>query len=515
MSENKYQNLKDQDQPEMSVDAQNDDESPQNVSPSSTADAPQQGIAPPQADNADAQPVAQTVSGSQQTTDNQPPVILPHPPTPTAQEYTAQDVAHLNDAATGKITPETYSDLYGKKDTLGKIGTIFGLLVSGAGSGLTHQPNMLLDMMNKQIDRDLDSQQKNVTNNQNFLNLTYNHELQQAQSRRMQSENMLAQAQAQAIPTRMRYETAQAQQLEAQNAGLASFNRAKNNMYAGIYQNLANSSANNPQGMQVLDNVVKPAIVNQMQQNNQKAAAAQQLNTVNFSRQNPMQQQQNQQQQSQPQQQGGVDIPKMQKMINLGKIAPDVPGAIAPSDVPEVTRESAMVDTNRNLTKIWDDSFKKLDQSLLAGKLNPEMRKAEIDAVATRIAHDSGAMSTDQAQNILDGMFPNAQDKLSPNARSEKYRKGLEHFQGMESATPTLDRYGLKTQFPNYTFTQQGKNKKAAATSQSQLQTASINGKSAVTRKTPDGRTALFDPDSKEFLGYQDANEITSTQPTD
>jgi hypothetical protein len=73
-------------------------------------------------------------------------------------EHAAHFQADLN---TGKVTPETYQDLFNKQGTLGKIGTIFGLLVSGAGAGLTHQPNMMMELMNKTIQNDFDAQKFN------------------------------------------------------------------------------------------------------------------------------------------------------------------------------------------------------------------------------------------------------------------------------------------------------------------------------------------------------------------
>lgn len=75
-----------------------------------------------------------------------------------------QEDQHMqHDLDNGHITPKTYHDLFAKKDTLGKIGTIFGMMLSGMGSGLTGQPNMLLQMMNKEIDNDLESQKSNQT----------------------------------------------------------------------------------------------------------------------------------------------------------------------------------------------------------------------------------------------------------------------------------------------------------------------------------------------------------------
>lgn len=87
-------------------------------------------------------------------------------------EQTGENQKLQSDLDNGHITPQTYSSLFAKKDTLGKISTIFGLLLSGVGSGLTHQPNALLGMMDKEIDRDLEAQKKNQENGFNLLSLS-------------------------------------------------------------------------------------------------------------------------------------------------------------------------------------------------------------------------------------------------------------------------------------------------------------------------------------------------------
>ena len=92
------------------------------------------------------------------------------------------------DLDNGHITPETYSSLFAKKDTLGKIGTIFGMLFSSAGSGLAHQPNMLLAMMDKQIGNDLAAQQESQTNKQNYLRINQQNVLNQANAKNITAE---------------------------------------------------------------------------------------------------------------------------------------------------------------------------------------------------------------------------------------------------------------------------------------------------------------------------------------
>ena len=75
-----------------------------------------------------------------------------------------------NDLFSGKIKPESYEDTLGKS-SIGKIGTLFGLLLSGAGSGLAHQPNMVMEMMNNEIERNMKAQQETASNQNNFFNM--------------------------------------------------------------------------------------------------------------------------------------------------------------------------------------------------------------------------------------------------------------------------------------------------------------------------------------------------------
>lgn len=87
------------------------------------------------------------------------------------QDILGQSEAFKQDLQNGHITPETYGQL-ADKSTFGRLGTMFGLLAAGIGSGVTHQPNALLQMMDNEIQRDLDAQKTSKTNAQNLYNLT-------------------------------------------------------------------------------------------------------------------------------------------------------------------------------------------------------------------------------------------------------------------------------------------------------------------------------------------------------
>ena len=152
---------------------------------SQSAQQDQQAVAPmPSNDQVDqsgaSQPQAQPSQDQQQAA-------------PPQDEFTAnkmnvssdlknEDAAWAQDLKNGHITPETYGDLFAKKSTLGKIGSIFGLMISGAGAGLSHQPNALLEMMNNEISRDLEAQKQSKSNAQNFISMNNQHQVQQAQA---------------------------------------------------------------------------------------------------------------------------------------------------------------------------------------------------------------------------------------------------------------------------------------------------------------------------------------------
>ncbi len=148
-----------------------------------------------------AQEPEQAPSPQEQAANEAPMQSPPYDPQQAAkQELTEEDMKWQHDLSNGHIEPQTYSSMFAKKDTLGKIGTLFGMLLSGAGSGLSHQPNALLGMMQKQIDNDLDAQKQSKNNAQNYLRLNQQNLMNQAQVKNLGVETQtkayaLAQAQ--------------------------------------------------------------------------------------------------------------------------------------------------------------------------------------------------------------------------------------------------------------------------------------------------------------------------------
>ncbi len=77
-----------------------------------------------------------------------------------------QRMALMEDYKNGAIKPNHYLE---NMSTEGKIMSSLGILLSGLGTGGTGQSNLAMDIINKQIDRDIDSQVKNLNAKHNLL----------------------------------------------------------------------------------------------------------------------------------------------------------------------------------------------------------------------------------------------------------------------------------------------------------------------------------------------------------
>lgn len=104
------------------------------------------------------------------------------------QALSAEDEAWANDLRNGHIKPETYQSLFANKSTTGKLGTIFGILLSAPQSGITGQPNAVLQMMQQTIHNDLQAQMKSKDNAINYLTLGQHHAMNQANINSLNTE---------------------------------------------------------------------------------------------------------------------------------------------------------------------------------------------------------------------------------------------------------------------------------------------------------------------------------------
>ena len=77
----------------------------------------------------------------------------------------------FSDVDAGHVQPKTMQQLFNDKSLPGKIGTLFGLIVSGAGAGLTHTDNAVIATMQKEINNDLQAQEQNQSNRRNIMQI--------------------------------------------------------------------------------------------------------------------------------------------------------------------------------------------------------------------------------------------------------------------------------------------------------------------------------------------------------
>lgn len=172
-----------------------------------------------------------------------------------AANFGKQDAMWDQDIANGHVTPKTYADLFASKSTLGKIGTIFGLIVGGIGSGMAHQENAALKMMQKELENDLDAQKTNKSNAMNYFRANLEHQ-----------------------KTKAEVGLAGAQQKNAEEDTLIKADtHTKNQMGIAMLHEIQSINdrlppAQQAKGQMVIDNKIKPALAAQLQQNNNKAA---------------------------------------------------------------------------------------------------------------------------------------------------------------------------------------------------------------------------------------------------
>lgn len=115
-----------------------------------------------------------------------------------AQQLGTEDAAWQHDLQNGHVSPQTYHDLFAKRDTLGKVGMLFGILASSMGSGLTHQPNAVLGAMDKEIENDYNAQKQSKDNAQNFVKLHQQQALNESNIKLQAKQGTLTDAQTKA-----------------------------------------------------------------------------------------------------------------------------------------------------------------------------------------------------------------------------------------------------------------------------------------------------------------------------
>lgn len=218
-----------------------------------------------------------TTSSTDQNQQTQPDINQVLPPPKSKQDLDQEAINFANEVALKKIHPQTIQQLYADKDFLGKAGLTFGLILSGIGSGMSGQPNALLDILNKQVTNDLEAQKQSSQNANTWLSMTYAHELQKAEAQR-------AIAETGKIPLEIEHQKLANQSQNINNAILTqqlAKDRAVNGML-GFFDNTVNSSPPSiqPQAQATLNGIVKPYFLNQMDAEHQQTAQQLQNNFV-------------------------------------------------------------------------------------------------------------------------------------------------------------------------------------------------------------------------------------------
>lgn len=114
-----------------------------------------------------------------------------------AEEMGKEDALAAQDIGNGHISPKKMEDLYADKSVPSKILNFFALLVGGAGAGLSHQPNALLELMNKELERDFEAQKKSKDNAQNWYKAGYESNFSKAGAEKMDAETAKMRAETQ------------------------------------------------------------------------------------------------------------------------------------------------------------------------------------------------------------------------------------------------------------------------------------------------------------------------------
>lgn len=342
------------------------------------------------------------------------------PTTAVSDNLRSEDQAWQNDLQNGHVTPETYQSLFAKKDTLGKIGTIFGLMISGAGSGLSKQPNALLQMMNSQISNDLDAQKQSKQNAQNFIRLHQQNLLNQAQVGNLVRQGVLTEEQAKNMKV----------EADTKSVALSNMlmNRSALHDLTTRVQAMPQGSPERQQGENMLASLYGAvnnenyALADRAQAasallNNQTGSAAQAASK-------------------------NVDYGKMNQLERSSQLK--FPGTPSSEDLSAATKEAATLEESRSIRSDYVDSFNKLQNMTLAGKLSPNQRAAYVNPLAAKLAKQSaGRYNLQEAKSIVDGMFPATTD-IGKGTSDVKLKKGLDYFNTIDAGTPTLNRFGLK-----------------------------------------------------------------------
>lgn len=388
-----------QQQPQGSPQADQDQEDQQQQQPSDSAPQAQQQASAPQ----------QNQKNMPEYNEATKPVLIEPGNLPNEAQQHALDFQ--NDLANGHIEPKTMHQLmYDGKGTFGKIGTLFGLMVSGMGSGLTGQPNALINMMQQQINNDIASQSKSKENAQNLLRLNQ-------QYVRNNADVNLTNQQANA---------------------LANTN-ANNNALSMAYQNLVNETDKMPNGpMKDKRNQVLGTLFQALQGRIKNSSAAlegmKQLGNLGVEQEPSAGGSSGSAAANSPVDESGIRRLRINSQMGVA-------GAPSAGEVSNMLSESGKIKAMRSFRDSFNRSYDELDKAFLANKLSPNLRNAYETKLTTELSKTAG-YGRDAAQEEVNKMLPAANDW----GKTRKVRRDLnnQNFNTLESGlAPTLQNFNL------------------------------------------------------------------------
>lgn len=218
-------------------------------------------------DQSDQDQTQPDVDQAQPQAPQQPSSVPPAQMGPKSAAQLLQEYQSIHsDVMNGHINPLTYHQLlwqeqqpdgtWKDKGTLGKIGTLFGLALSGMGSGLAHQPNQLMQMMDNTIARNVDAQIHDKTNGQNMYKMLLNQQLNEADVAAKQAGIKLTESQV---------------KVNEKLAQLHAATMTKMLSTSDAFNQIAKQSANNPQAQQALG-IMYPMMQNELMTKASQAA---------------------------------------------------------------------------------------------------------------------------------------------------------------------------------------------------------------------------------------------------
>lgn len=345
-------------------------------------------------------------------------------------------IAFSKDLEGGAIKPETYHSLYEKKDTLGKVGTLFGLLVSGAGSGLTGQPNALLAMMDKQIQNDLESQKTTQSNKANWYTSAMH---QEKNASDINYQNALAAStrmgtQGQSFKNDLdRWKNTTIPGLNDLSASTTASN-AMQMTYVQELQNYVNRLAPGPakeQAQSTLDNVVRPYVSNQI--TNNINTLHQKKKTIEAISPNPLLKVTTPQTSDQPIDPRGpvVDENLLQQKVNLGRTAPGTIGSLSDAQQQDVIGLKSRIATNRGNLADYAENFDKINNLALAGQVpGVSTARSLLTAAGTGIGSAAGLLGAGVGTSIGNTIGHAGEDLQSifERDRKQQYNNIVQHL---------------------------------------------------------------------------------------